>query len=283
MQSIKAVTIDNLFIEKLIWSPVESSPSQLANCAITAIRNPNFQIIVTVRRHVRARQDRGKQQCHKRPKHLSFDFCGKSCAASAIPQRGNTTAGGQRAKGNTSNNQQPAQPAFNPVQVAQFVATQVPHVQALLTALNSAAAPQAAPQPQVVQQPAPTVGPRAPPQNNPFLQTQVQAPAGGLAPIMNGTQAPSSSLLLSTQPPSASGGVPAAVPPECRIPGCGKPVHVDTKGVTTSEYCSLRHCEEAVTSGFAEPCIMCLRMPQSEADYFCSRGCKDEALQKMPE
>lgn len=41
MQSIKAVTIDNLFIEKLIWSPVESSPSQLAKCAMY---DPRFSV-----------------------------------------------------------------------------------------------------------------------------------------------------------------------------------------------------------------------------------------------
>lgn len=30
---------------------------------------------------------------------------------------------------------------------------------------------------------------------------------------------------------------------ECFIPGCGKPVHVDAKGVKSSDYCSMRHRE----------------------------------------
>lgn len=30
---------------------------------------------------------------------------------------------------------------------------------------------------------------------------------------------------------------------ECIIPGCGKPVHVDAKGVKSSDYCSMRHRE----------------------------------------
>src|SRR5690606_12897473 len=85
---------------------------------------------------------------------------------------------------------------------------------------------------------------------------------------------------------------------ECLIPGCGKPVHVDAKGLKTSDYCSQRHREcvyifispfdeqvgrrlilatvnrEAVASGLVAPCIMCLTRPQSRTDYFCSRTCR---------
>jgi hypothetical protein len=36
---------------------------------------------------------------------------------------------------------------------------------------------------------------------------------------------------------------PSADDLECFIPGCGKPVHVDAKGMKTSDYCSRRHRE----------------------------------------
>ncbi|KAF8072200.1 hypothetical protein FPV67DRAFT_925883 [Lyophyllum atratum] len=212
-------------------------------------------------------------QCGKKPKFQGFDFCGKSCAAAAPPQGRNGTGTAQRSKGNNSSNNQ--QPGFNPAQVAQFVAQSVPQVKAFLAALNSAAAPQTAPQQlqQVPLAPAPQV---VAPQNNPFLQPQAPVP-------MNGTPAASSSLLFGTQPQPVSAQPAAADNTECLIPGCGKPVHVDSKGIKTSDYCSQRHREEAVSSGVAEPCILCLQMPQSEKDYFCSRACREEAMEKLPE
>lgn len=33
------------------------------------------------------------------------------------------------------------------------------------------------------------------------------------------------------------------VAPDCLIPGCGKPVHVDENGLPASDYCSQRHRE----------------------------------------
>jgi hypothetical protein len=71
--------------------------------------------------------------------------------------------------------------------------------------------------------------------------------------------------------------------------------------VKTSDYCSLRHREfvdfhqfrsvtynpfffrEAVTSGLRSPCILCLAYPQSDMDYFCSRGCREESMNKYLE
>lgn len=32
--------------------------------------------------------------------------------------------------------------------------------------------------------------------------------------------------------------------------------------------------------GLADACIMCLKMPQSGNDHFCSKSCRDEALSK---
>jgi hypothetical protein len=85
----------------------------------------------------------------------------------------------------------------------------------------------------------------------------------------------------------------------CIIPGCKQSVYVDEEGVT-SDFCSLRHREyvscpvshpqpktyyysslrEAVTSGLLSPCIMCLVLPQSDTDYFCSLACREEAMHK---
>lgn len=37
---------------------------------------------------------------------------------------------------------------------------------------------------------------------------------------------------------------------------------------------------EAVTSGLISPCIMCLVLPQSDSDYFCSKACREESMNK---
>jgi hypothetical protein len=37
---------------------------------------------------------------------------------------------------------------------------------------------------------------------------------------------------------------------------------------------------QAVNSGIAPACIMCLNLPQGDTDYFCSRMCREEALSK---
>ncbi|KAG5642904.1 hypothetical protein DXG03_001911 [Asterophora parasitica] len=168
---------------------------------------------------------------------------------------------------------------FSSLRPSEFVAQSVPQVKAFLAALNATGA--GAPQP-AAQQQAP-LAPAVPQSNNPFLQAQAQAAAA--APVVHGTpDFNSSSVLFGTQLPPASAYIqPAADDADCLIPGCGKPVHVDANGVKTSDFCSQRHREEAVTAGFAEGCIMCLRMPQSETDYFCGRACREEALKKMPE
>jgi len=69
----------------------------------------------------------------------------------------------------------------------------------------------------------------------------------------------------------------AAMPSLCRIPGCNMQVY----GAGTpwaSDYCSMRHREEAVESGLAEPCIMCEKLPRGFSDHFCSQACKSAAL-----
>ncbi|KAF9643751.1 hypothetical protein BDM02DRAFT_3191258 [Thelephora ganbajun] len=64
----------------------------------------------------------------------------------------------------------------------------------------------------------------------------------------------------------------------CRLKGCDKPIYVDPATHHQSEYCSQRHREDAAIFGQVSPCIMCLKMPRSSDDYFCSRACREKAL-----
>ncbi|KAH7929047.1 hypothetical protein BV22DRAFT_1125984 [Leucogyrophana mollusca] len=90
-----------------------------------------------------------------------------------------------------------------------------------------------------------------------------------------------------TRAPPSKGGQPVPkqaspsrrVPGVCIIPGCGKSSHIDKNGAKT-DYCSVRHREEGVNLGLGDACIMCSRYPQSGTDYFCSRICRDQAMNK---
>ncbi|KAF5363181.1 hypothetical protein D9758_008326 [Tetrapyrgos nigripes] len=66
---------------------------------------------------------------------------------------------------------------------------------------------------------------------------------------------------------------------ECALAGCTNSRYVDANGVESS-YCSQRHRQQAVASGTIDPCIFCGVNPQSDGDYFCSRECREEALDK---
>ncbi|KAF4614046.1 hypothetical protein D9613_007446 [Agrocybe pediades] len=216
--------------------------------------------------------------CHKKPKFQNFEYCGKNCAALA---NANGTAGkarnapvgaGAQPKGKGQQQQQAAAaPAFDPIQIAKLVAQHIPQVQALLNpqAANNATVPQAAVIPTAQVQPAQAIPPHLN-INNPFLdpaqqaqlqqqmqmQQQAQAAAAAAAqqqaqPTGNGavthSLASASSLLFSgTQTDFfqvSTGNQQAADDLECIIPGCGKPVHVNAKGMKASEYCSMR-CRE---------------------------------------
>ncbi|KAJ6544996.1 hypothetical protein DFH09DRAFT_1040484 [Mycena vulgaris] len=221
--------------------------------------------------------------CQKKPKYQNFDFCGKNCAAlaaAAAPPSGNRSAKtasasqGQvsskapaRPSGNAAAPQAPAKPILDPIQLAKLVAQHIPQVQSFLAAVAPAqpAAPPAA------SAPAPAPAPSQPkPRNNPFLNlTNQPPPSNAPAAASSGT----AGLTTATQDPLQ--------PLDCLIPGCGQPVHVDSSGAM-SDYCSKKHREEAVTSGLASPCIMCLTLPQSDTDYFCGRDCREEAMNKEP-
>ena len=142
----------------------------------------------------------------------------------------------------------------------ELVAQHIPQVQAMLNpqANNSTAqAPQAAvmnpsyPVSQVQTQ-------AIPPHlnvNNPFLDPTMQAQLQMQNAAQNQNQGPAangavfnlapSNPLSSAQPQFhiMTSNQQASDNTECLIPGCGKPVHVNAKGVKASDYCSMR-CRE---------------------------------------
>ncbi|PPQ63939.1 hypothetical protein CVT24_009114, partial [Panaeolus cyanescens] len=193
----------------------------------------------------------------------------------------------------------------------ELVAQHIPQVQAYMAPIGAAAAAvsQAHAQqgpaagstnfaPQVVAQPQTQI---PAPVTNPFLDPigyqQTTAPPGAANGTGAGIPNNLSHTLPTTQPLhlSTKHNQQTSDNLECLIPGCGQPVHVDAKGLKTSEYCSMRHRDpadrrhllppyrEAVLSGLRPPCIMCLTLPQSETDYFCSRACREESMNKQQE
>ena len=92
--------------------------------------------------------------------------------------------------------------------------------------------------------------------NNPFLdptnlnQAAYQIPAAAAAPVPPQSAMTNGAVhsVASSNPLHAAQQLhistqPSADDLECFIPGCGKPVHVDAKGMKTSDYCSMRHRE----------------------------------------
>ncbi|KAJ7300735.1 hypothetical protein DFH08DRAFT_129002 [Mycena albidolilacea] len=246
--------------------------------------------------------------CQKKPKFQNFDYCGKNCAALAAAGTP-AAAAGNRATKNPASAQKPAvrsggnapaagaqAPAgganslMDPVQLAKLVAQHlpkvaavaqhIPQVQSFLAAVAPAQAQaQAAPPPAngtANPMPAPPPAPVATtnpqpkqPRNNPFLNAAKQLLPNGNAPAAQAAA------------PNAAQAPAPLQPGDCLVPGCGQPVHVDSSGVM-SEYCSMKHREEAVSLGLVPPCIMCLTRPQSDTDYFCGRDCREEAMSKSP-
>ncbi|KAF9790460.1 hypothetical protein BJ322DRAFT_1036609 [Thelephora terrestris] len=176
-------------------------------------------------------------------------------------------------------------------------------VQAILPALVAALQQQGQSQPQQQQQPPPGAGLNTnnviivPPTNVPqqpmaattFVpnnanknqprQTNVGQGIGPGFPVPSNAQGPVNGTNMTMVPTSAPARVRAAsLTSNCRLAGCGKPVHTDPTSNHASEYCSNRHREEAVTTGQVTPCIMCLKMPRTRIDHFCSKACRDAAL-----
>ncbi|KAK1231543.1 hypothetical protein PQX77_005335 [Marasmius sp. AFHP31] len=231
--------------------------------------------------------------CQKKPKFQNFDFCGKTCASLAAQPGGSGNAqpaaksytanakpsnhGGSK-KGNQQNG------AIDPMQVAKLVIQQIPQLQSFINQTQTQLQPLFQHQQGPVAQPSSSQAPV-------HHQTAMNIPAGGSPlPSTSGSIPPTVHLA----PAAGNGGISSINMPTmpqasiqiqqqdalCRIPDCGKFVHVDSNGQSTSEYCSMSHRQEAVSSGLVEPCIMCLDLPQSGNDYFCGRACREEALNK---
>ena len=129
--------------------------------------------------------------------------------------------------------------SFNPIQAASSECTDLNHREAdLMFNLNIELVAQHIPQLSNVAPSAPTTQPAG------------QAAAGAASPPTAQNNNPFMNLTNQQQPPqqvAPSGTLaqaPTNMPPlECLIPGCGKPVHIDTQGNTTSDYCSRKHRE----------------------------------------
>jgi hypothetical protein len=90
--------------------------------------------------------------------------------------------------------------------------------------------------------------------NNPFLDPtnqaayQIPSVAASSVPAQNAMTNGAVQSVASSNPAHVAQQLhistqPSADDLECFIPGCGKPVHVDAKGMKTSDYCSMRHRE----------------------------------------
>ncbi|KAJ8088530.1 hypothetical protein PM082_022603 [Marasmius tenuissimus] len=231
--------------------------------------------------------------CQKKPKFQNFDFCGKTCASLAAQSGGSGNA--QPAAKPHTPNAKPSNPggskkgnqqngAIDPMQVAKLVIQQIPQLQSFINQTQAHLQPLYQHQQGPVAQPSSSQAPV-------HHQTSMNIPAGG-SPLPSTSRSIPPTVHLA--PAAGNGGISSISMPSmphasiqiqqqdalCRIPDCGKFVHVDPSGQNTSEYCSMSHRQEAVSSGLVEPCIMCLDLPQSGNDYFCGRACREEALNK---
>ncbi|KAJ3712005.1 hypothetical protein C8R42DRAFT_699428 [Lentinula raphanica] len=204
--------------------------------------------------------------CKQVPKHPGYDYCGKSCAQSA--KNGTSTQSTKSAQTGTSVPTKPSKAATHPiVQAAAALAGNTPGTIDPTQIANL-----------VVQQ----LQNLIPPTSSAYpANTNHNTSKAGFPNLKQ--QYPPTTKFSGNSQPALRVQTPQFEPEEpgeCLIPGCGQPVYVDAKGTKTSAYCSMRHRQEAVDSGLASPCIFCLQLPQSETDYFCSKECREESLNK---
>ncbi|EGN95183.1 hypothetical protein SERLA73DRAFT_162720 [Serpula lacrymans var. lacrymans S7.3] len=242
--------------------------------------------------------------CHKKPKFSTFQYCGKTCAAEATAK--NTGAGrGGKAKGAPT----PGKPNNLCIQCGKKPKFGTHNYCGKRCATLGAA--NAGPQPARQGRQVAPAKPKAPAVRTPAVPAPTKAnlfaSLKGKKAVEEGSESdfssdygdsdsaidpddyPSSDDPSTPATPSGRGATTKKIPPKpatkrnapgtCVIPGCGKPSFVDNSGAT-SDYCSIKHREEAVTSGVVLACIMCKRFPQSDANHFCSKACRDQALVK---
>lgn len=244
------------------------------------------------------------KQCNQKPKFQNFDFCGKNCASNWQlingGSKGNPNPAAKNLPGGnllgkvTANMQVPTQLLGNLPQPLQS------QLQAVLPAVVASLQQQGQGQnPPQQPQPSPSVNLNvnnvipSPPSNVPQRSTAAITNANANPPQQNSTgqnasgpglpapqvsQVPANGIKNAAIPAPAPGQAQPAVPTTCRLTGCSKPVYADPTSNHPSEYCSKRHREEAVITGQVTACIMCLKMPRSATDHFCSKACRDAAL-----
>ncbi|KIK66880.1 hypothetical protein GYMLUDRAFT_55515 [Collybiopsis luxurians FD-317 M1] len=232
--------------------------------------------------------------CKKTPKHPGYDYCGKSCAQNAKagvntnPAAANQPASkvaATQTSTTSSANSQPKSSNLNGLNLN----LKSPAVNAIVAQAAQAAAAALAGNTAsnldptqianlVVQQlqsflpPMSTIP--AAMSSNPKATSQATGSFNTNGSTKLGSGQPITNLRVQTQSQEPD------EPIECLIPGCNQPVYVDATGQKQSAYCSMRHRQEAVESGLASPCIFCLQLPQSETDYFCSKECREESMNK---
>jgi len=235
------------------------------------------------------------EQCHAKPKYGNHDFCGKHCASLATganqPQSGGQGIGGlfSQVVGHIKGTNQHPSPGGNQPQyvvVSPIGGSGLNHQQA-------STHPMAAPQLVMVQSP----------NSN-----------GGAQHSSSGLGRNKTSFKLPTAMRNVKAPAPVSSLPICRLPGCQKPVYVEN-GMIASDHCSKGHAMQDVnhanpmpsrpmpsrqavaapSSGYdtdsddgqdigAQPwqdvCILCLKAPQRDSDYFCNETCRTRAMKK---
>ncbi|CCM06415.1 uncharacterized protein FIBRA_08676 [Fibroporia radiculosa] len=216
-------------------------------------------------------QGDGVQNCQQKPKHPNHEYCGKKCAAEAQAQSATqpkTAAWTGATRGKNLH------PAGNTGQKGGLAAK----IQQAAAGKFGTPQPSAPPAPGV--NAAPKAYARSPPQV-PGMPPSSAPSSPGNGQFGSPGNMPQGSLGAAPGPASQqSYGAPYTAPPTCKIPGCMEPVYVDSNGWITSEFCSMRHRKEAVATSLVDACIMCHEFPQNTTDYFCSRTCREAALNK---
>ncbi|KAI6139714.1 hypothetical protein BKA82DRAFT_998716 [Pisolithus tinctorius] len=201
--------------------------------------------------------------CGKKPKFSNFDYCTKSCAALANPSQSNqaTVQGKKATKPNAPHVPYPPQNAPAPKR---------PH--------NVTKAPQG----KVPVSQDDTSDEEECDESDGNTGTDLSAyptDSDEEEPVVAAPVAAPATAKRAGKPGNPTVQSSRSAPGTCAIPHCGKQVHMDKSGVKTN-YCSIKHREEAVTLGLEAPCIMCKRYPQSGSDYFCSSSCRNQSMSK---
>ncbi|KAF9648841.1 hypothetical protein BDM02DRAFT_3114857 [Thelephora ganbajun] len=247
------------------------------------------------------------KQCNQKPRFQGFDFCGKNCATNwqltHSGSSGNSNPPVKKSGGNAAgqmgpNTQIPGQPLGNTTQPLSYA-----QLQAVIPAVV-AALQQGSNQPQQQKQPptnaslnvsnvpvppsntsrqftvVTTLAPNNPHPKLPQQKTNVNQNTNGMGGpgVPQNAHGPTSGINNHAVPNSGLSQLQTATPTTCRLTGCGKPVYMDATSNQVSEYCSKRHREEAVIIGQVKACVMCLKMPRSSTDHFCSKACREAAL-----